>query len=222
MLYMALPNLSENPLLSTSTYRSHHRLDSSLLNTARTNWASILQNNPVDEVESLDRTEDISDDETVESSKTYYKKLLTFKNKTILKHESNNDALRILFKSVIDNQERCQILETSVKNIQQNEIDLHESYIEGLEEKVVIIKKKYQKEIIDNEISKTKTEILLKENSTLKKQMQCVVCHTAERNVVFIPCKHFACCNLCANTLYTDKCPTCRGAIEETQIVYLS
>ena len=219
---MALPNLSENPLLSTSTYRSHHRLDSSLLNPRRTNWASILQNAPVDEVESVDKTEDYSDDETVESSKTYYKKLLNFKNKTIIKKESNNDALRMLFKGLVEHQERCQVLETSVKNIQQNEIELHESYIEELEGKVESLKKKYQNEKLDNEINNTKMDQLVKDNGTIKKQIQCVVCHTAERNVVFLPCKHFACCNLCANNLYTNKCPTCRGSIEEKQTVYLS
>ena len=63
---------------------------------------------------------------------------------------------------------------------------------------------------------------LVKDNGTIKKQIQCVVCHSAERNVVFLPCKHFACCNLCANNLYTNKCPTCRGSIEEKQTVYLS
>ena len=133
---MALPNLSENPLLSTSTYRSHHRLDTTLLHPRRTNWASIIQNNSVDEVESVDKTEDLTDDETVDTSNTYYKKLLNFKNKTIIKQESNNDALRMLFKGVVDHQERCQVLETSVKNIQQNEIELHENYIEELEGKL--------------------------------------------------------------------------------------
>lgn len=219
---MALPNLSDNPLFSTSTYRSHHRLDTSLLNPARTNWASIIQNNPVDEVESVDKTEDFSDDETVDTSNTYYKKLLTFKNKTIIKHESNNDALRMLFKGVVEHQERCQVLETSVKNIQQNEIDLHESYIEELEGKIESLKIKYLKEKLDNEINKTKMDKILKDNGLIKKQLQCVVCHNTERNVVFLPCKHFACCNVCANNLYTNKCPTCRGTIEEKQIVYLS
>ncbi len=219
---MALPNLSENPLLSTSTYRSHHRLDTTLLHPRRTNWASIIQNNSVDEVESVDKTEDLTDDETVDTSNTYYKKLLNFKNKTIIKQESNNDALRMLFKGVVDHQERCQVLETSVKNIQQNEIELHENYIEELEGKLENLKIKYQKEKLDNEIKKTKMDQLVKDNETIKKQIQCVVCHSAERNVVFLPCKHFACCNLCANNLYTNKCPTCRGSIEEKQTVYLS
>jgi hypothetical protein len=219
---MALPNLSENPLLSTSTYRSHHRLNTTLLGSRRTNWASIIQNNSVDEVESVDKTEDLTDDETVDTSNTYYKKLLNFKNKTIIKQESNNDALRMLFKGVVEHQERCQVLETSVKNIQQNEIDLHESYIEELEGKIDSLKKKYQKEKLDNELNRSKNNELLKENTSTKKQILCVVCHSAERNVVFLPCKHFACCNLCANTLYSNTCPTCRGAIDEKQIVYLT
>ena len=63
---------------------------------------------------------------------------------------------------------------------------------------------------------------ILKDNGLIKKQLQCVVCHNTERNVVFLPCKHFACCEVCANNLYTNKCPTCRGIIEEKQIVYLS
>tara|TARA_Y100000992_G_scaffold153782_1_gene102617 strand:- start:23610 stop:24269 length:660 start_codon:yes stop_codon:yes gene_type:complete len=219
---MALPNLSDNPLLSTSTYRSHHRLDTSLITPRVTNWASIIQNNPVDEIESLDTTECDSDDETTEHSKTYYKKLLTLKNKTILKKESNNDALRELFKGVVDHQERCQLLETSVKNIQQNEIELHESYVEDLEYKLSKLQKKHQKEKLDHDIRKSKLDEMSKENSKLKKQLVCVICHVSERNVLFLPCKHFACCKSCANTLYTNTCPTCRTTIDEKKVIYSS
>ena len=57
---MSIPNLTDNPLLSSSTFRSHHRLDASILQPRRTNWASILQNTTADEVESLDKTEEDS------------------------------------------------------------------------------------------------------------------------------------------------------------------
>tara|TARA_X000001036_G_C20690054_1_gene809077 strand:- start:4005 stop:4670 length:666 start_codon:yes stop_codon:yes gene_type:complete len=221
---MSIPNLTDNPLLSRSTFRSHHRLDASILQPRRTNWASILQNTTADEVESLEKTEeDSDDDDDIEnSSKIYYKKLLKCKNKAILKLESNNDGLRMLFKGVVEHQERCQVLETSVKNIQQNEIDLHETYIEELEGKVNSLKTKYQTEKLLNETKQTKMDELTNKNLTMKKQIQCVICHSEERNTIFYPCNHVSCCDHCANNLYNLKCPTCRSDIQEKKIIYLS
>ena len=225
---MSIPNLTDNPLLSSSTFRSHHRLDASILQPRRANWASILQNNHIDEVESIEKTEEDSvveeedDDDIENSSKIYYKKLLKCKNKAILKLESNNDALRMLFKGVVEHQERCQVLETSVKNIQQNEIDLHETYIEELEGKVSSLKIKYQTEKLLNETKQTKIDELTNKNLTMKKQIQCVICHTAARNTIFYPCNHVSCCDQCANNLYNLKCPTCRTDIQDKKIIYLS
>ncbi len=220
-----MSNLSNNPLLSTSTYRSHHRLDNSTLNQSRRNWISILQNNTADEVQSLDRieeSEEESEEESVDNSKNYYKKLLSFKNKTIIKQESNNDALRMLFKGVIDHQERCQVIETSVKNIQQSEIDLHESYIEDLEKKVVDINKKLSQEKKIKDTTLDKLNNISKQLSYVKKQIHCVICHSRDRDVIFYPCMHVCCCNACSNNLYTKVCPTCRTEIQDTKVIYLS
>lgn len=53
----------------------------------------------------------------------------------------------------------------------------------------------------------------------------CVVCMTAERNIMFTPCNHFVCCSACANgpngqNEPISKCPTCRGLVGGTMRVY--
>lgn len=42
---------------------------------------------------------------------------------------------------------------------------------------------------------------------------ECVVCMNANPAVVFLPCKHMACCSACANRV-EEKCPICRTAIQ--------
>jgi len=48
----------------------------------------------------------------------------------------------------------------------------------------------------------------------------CVVCMDERRPVrtVFLPCKHLACCEVCASVL--DKCPLCRRPVEQTMAVF--
>lgn len=44
---------------------------------------------------------------------------------------------------------------------------------------------------------------------------ECVICLSAPRNSVVIPCRHLCLCNECAETLryQSNKCPICRGRI---------
>ena len=73
---MSLPNILDNPILIPSTYRTHHRLDSNIVSPNRS-WASMVNNNNVDEIESLDKSDDDSDDESEnKSDKIYYQKLI--------------------------------------------------------------------------------------------------------------------------------------------------
>ena len=223
---MSLPNINDIPSYTPSNYRSRHRLDNNYSIPTRFNWNAILQNNPVDEVQELDKSEidSDSDNETDngESSKNYYKTLLNLKTKTLTKQEKNNDQLRALFKNVMEHQDRCQTIETDVKCIQQNEITLHENYIGELEKRIDKYKKKIQSETLGNEIYKIRIEKLDNENNILKKQTQCVVCREKDRSMLFLPCKHCICCQECSDNLYTNKCPTCRTDITDKQCIFLN
>jgi hypothetical protein len=46
-------------------------------------------------------------------------------------------------------------------------------------------------------------------------QGDCDVCYERQKNVVFIPCSHFACCDICANNPMITKCPICRSVFRE-------
>ena len=47
----------------------------------------------------------------------------------------------------------------------------------------------------------------------------CVVCLARPRAVVLLPCRHLSLCALCAAGVST--CPMCRGAVEETMVVFV-
>jgi hypothetical protein len=224
---MSLPTINDISNITPQTYRSPHRLDNNYTTQTRFNWSSVLQNNPIDEVQELDKGEIDSDsdsdsDSEWETSKQYYKTLINLKNKTLMKQEKNNDALRTLFKNVIDHQDRCQTIETDVKYFQQNEITLHENYIAELENNVEKLKKKLESEQLACEINKVTVNKLDIENNSLNKQIQCVVCRGKERSILFLPCKHCICCQDCSNNLYNNKCPTCRTEITEKQCIFLN
>ena len=224
---MALPNINDTSRYFPSNYRSHHRLDSNYNTPTTFDWAGILQNNPVDEVQELDKSEietdsDSDSESETEKSKNYYKNLVTLKNKALVKQEKNNDLLRTLFKNVIEQQDQCQTIDSDVKSIKQNEITLHENYIEQLEKKVNTYKKQLQSETLTNEINKVKIEKIDKENNFLKKKTQCVVCRENDRSILFLPCKHCICCEHCSNNLFNNKCPTCRTEIVDKQHIFLN
>ena len=59
-------------------------------------------------------------------------------------------------------------------------------------------------------------------------RLRCVVCLSAEKNVVFMPCMHVACCGQCANGKGPTgeekpirRCPMCRGKVKGRKIVYI-
>ena len=47
----------------------------------------------------------------------------------------------------------------------------------------------------------------------------CVVCLARPRAVVLLPCRHLCMCALCAADVPT--CPMCRGAVEESMVVFI-
>ena len=215
---MSLPNILDSPILMPSNYRSQHRLDIPLISPRR-NWVSTLKNSSIDEIESLDESENESDND---SDKIYYQKLIQLKNKMIIKQDTNNDALRNLFKNVVDHQDKCKIIDANIKTIQQNENDLHENYILELEEKITKLKKKLESEKLSSELNSMQLEKCKKDNTLLKNRTQCIICKSNDRNILFTPCNHCVCCSECSSSLYTNVCPTCRGDINEKLVIFLS
>lgn len=61
---------------------------------------------------------------------------------------------------------------------------------------------------------------LQQQQQRLEQQMRCVVCLEADKNTVFIPCGHKACCFECANMIDPRNCPICRALIREINRCY--
>lgn len=53
-----------------------------------------------------------------------------------------------------------------------------------------------------------------------KPLLLCIICMVNERNVLFVPCRHFGTCKPCSEKLI--QCPTCRTFIESRQKVFLN
>ena len=50
-------------------------------------------------------------------------------------------------------------------------------------------------------------------------KVTCVVCFSAERNVLLLPCKHLVLCSACASKV--SACPMCRTAVQDTVACWL-
>lgn len=65
----------------------------------------------------------------------------------------------------------------------------------------------------DNEV--ISNNIIIRENDSSKNNnisIPCIICFEFERNNLFIPCKHLACCTSCCSKV--EKCPICNTSIE--------
>jgi hypothetical protein len=58
----------------------------------------------------------------------------------------------------------------------------------------------------------TKDMALLEEYERLKNERLCVICLNKDKNVIFLPCAHFAACLECSMSL--NNCPMCRSEIQ--------
>ena len=54
--------------------------------------------------------------------------------------------------------------------------------------------------------------------STTNQPPNCEICLSFEKSIVFIPCKHIYCCEICSVML--NKCPMCRADIIEKIKIY--
>jgi ATP-dependent DNA helicase PIF1 len=67
---------------------------------------------------------------------------------------------------------------------------------------------------IDNKVENVVSEELQEETPIEEGQVkECVVCMQAQRNILFLPCKHLCVCNICDKMC--DNCPICRVKIDE-------
>mmetsp|Transcript_1341 Transcript_1341/g.1608 ORF Transcript_1341/g.1608 Transcript_1341/m.1608 type:complete len:820 (-) Transcript_1341:988-3447(-) len=53
-------------------------------------------------------------------------------------------------------------------------------------------------------------------------RVTCVICHDADREILFIPCAHICTCARCGNNDNIKSCPICRMPIDRKSFVYLS
>lgn len=57
----------------------------------------------------------------------------------------------------------------------------------------------------------------IKKKYTKRSKQDCVICIECPKSVIFLPCKHFSCCERCSNLEY---CPICRTEISNKIIVF--
>ena len=50
---------------------------------------------------------------------------------------------------------------------------------------------------------------------------ECIICMENSRNVAFLPCKHFICCDECSFGKIKEECPQCNGKIETKRIIII-
>jgi hypothetical protein len=73
--------------------------------------------------------------------------------------------------------------------------------------------------IFENEIdSEQPRERVLNEDNNRK--FDCVICLSAERSHLIIPCNHLCCCSTCAGQIQ-NLCPICRQPFSSIQRIYL-
>jgi hypothetical protein len=85
-----------------------------------------------------------------------------------------------------------------------------------------------EKEIEYMRIYSQHKEISLKRNESLKRtetnhleSVNCVICQTDRRTIIFSPCRHMCCCETCASSPgLHDKCPLCRADITSKEKIF--
>jgi Zinc finger, C3HC4 type (RING finger) len=52
-------------------------------------------------------------------------------------------------------------------------------------------------------------------------QMVCPICMERNKNILFMPCRHLACCSTCGINTSVQNCPICRGTITERIAIFV-
>ena len=114
------------------------------------------------------------------------------------KLEKENDHLHIRLKSV---KKSRHLLEVQIKGLKQSK-KLLRNKICGL------------KNIVDEHFEQIcGLKNIVDEH---KQRAQCKVCMEKELGILFLPCKHFVCCESCGPQIFLQRkvCPLCRGVLE--------
>ncbi|CAF0830315.1 unnamed protein product [Rotaria sordida] len=62
-------------------------------------------------------------------------------------------------------------------------------------------------------------DINKKNHEELRKKLECVICLSAEKSYLILPCYHFCCCSTCIKKIQ-NQCPICRGHIVSAQRIF--
>ena len=73
----------------------------------------------------------------------------------------------------------------------------------------------------EKQIREVKMELLNElELEKLKEIPMCIICIEQERQIIFKPCNHIACCSTCSKNL--QECPICRKQITSKKTAYIA
>jgi hypothetical protein len=75
---------------------------------------------------------------------------------------------------------------------------------------------------IHNEKAKKK-EMIQNQNENVSEELLCTICLAEKKNILFQPCNHLSCCEICAIDLTTKhgNCPICRIKITNSIKIYI-
>ena len=76
----------------------------------------------------------------------------------------------------------------------------------------------HNKVILYNNKLKNKIKELDEEIKKYEEKFMCNICYEYPKNVLFMPCKHFACCDDCSDNVYV--CCICRENVKERIRIY--
>jgi E3 ubiquitin-protein ligase MUL1 len=80
------------------------------------------------------------------------------------------------------------------------------------------------KSLLVQRMSQKETVPAAEEDPAVLERLQCVVCLTAEREVILLDCGHVCACRPCADTLLREDhlCPVCRADIRTVKPAFIS
>ncbi|XP_067635073.1 uncharacterized protein [Eurosta solidaginis] len=112
-----------------------------------------------------------------------------------------------------------------LKLLKNKKITIHEILLQFSNMKSIMVSNDFLNEIhtSDSESSDEDTAEILPEDESLKDYILCVICCLRERQLLFVPCKHFKVCNQCFQQMKNNaeeanadmKCPICRSVIND-------
>lgn len=150
--------------------------------------------------------------------------LTSMQNKLTNKEKIINDKLLMLERSIDDMARKeakvnkmNNILEQKTKNIENLEKDLMTRMNNILEQKIKCVES-LEKDLVTRmkqiQDQDRKVEEMVQDMANDEGSL-CMICMDAKREVAFVNCGHYACCNTCSTNVVKSgsKCPVCRETI---------